>query len=76
MNTQHGSSVSPTDIERAKRLEHERRSLDNELRQRIDAMIEDARREGIEIGYRAGITMATACKATEAVIQSDGRGKQ
>jgi len=52
--TEHGSNVPPQLLEQVKQIEHERRALDQTLRQRIQDMVENARREGFELGYKTG----------------------
>lgn len=52
--TQHGSDSSQNAIKKVEQLERERRALDNILRDRVQQLIEAARKEGFEVGYRAG----------------------
>ena len=41
-------------LDQATQLETERRALDTTLRERVQALIDAARREGFELGFRAG----------------------
>lgn len=52
--TQHGSNVPASVLEQVERLETERRDLDTALRERVQSLIDAARREGFDVGYRAG----------------------
>jgi hypothetical protein len=54
MATQHGSNLPAGVLAEVERLEGERRDLDTSLRQRIQGMIDAARREGFDVGFRAG----------------------
>ena len=52
--TQHGSNLPAGVFAEVERLEGERRDLDNTLRERVQSLIDTARREGFDVGYRAG----------------------
>jgi hypothetical protein len=52
--TQHGSDLPAGVLAGVERLERERRDLDTELRSRVQSLIDTARREGFDVGFRAG----------------------
>ena len=52
--TQHGSNLPAGVLAEVERLEGERRDLDNMLRERVQSLIDNARREGVDVGFRAG----------------------
>jgi len=54
METQHGSNLPDGVLAQVERLEGERRDLDSLLRHRVQALIDAARLEGIDVGFRAG----------------------
>jgi hypothetical protein len=52
--TQHGSNLPAGVLAEVERLEGERRDLDTQLRERVQSLIDNARREGFDVGFRAG----------------------
>jgi hypothetical protein len=56
----HGSNLPAGVLEQVERLEGERRDLDSLLRHRVQALIDAARLEGLDVGFRAGRQEALA----------------
>jgi hypothetical protein len=56
--TQHGLNLPDGVLAQVERLEGERRDLDTKVRDRVQSLIDNARREGVDVGFRAGLDAA------------------